>query len=152
MSSEVETSLTILREFLVRDCSSAGSSLRSTPLFSIATISQLLFTRDGVLHVRAMLVVDQFSAPIIRGKPGNFTGAMFTHPTCQIIGHANVEGRVVIIGHDVDPEVVVPPQSEIVRDSSTTLGMTKRPGGRCERHRDPVQCSLLSCRAKSRHL
>src|SRR5437879_7731827 len=39
MSSEVETSLTILRELLARDRSTVGSSLRSTPLSSSATIS-----------------------------------------------------------------------------------------------------------------
>ena len=84
----------------------AGSLLRSTPLSSSATILELLFPCDCAQHIGAMLVVKELATAEIRSKSRNFSGRVFADSADQIIGHANVEHGVVIISHDIDPEIV----------------------------------------------
>jgi len=55
-----------------------------------------------------MLVADQLSAPVIRGKPWNLPSAMLADSARQIVGHSNVEHAIKLICDDVDVEVIIP--------------------------------------------
>ena len=55
-----------------------------------------------------MLVANQLFAAVTGSKSRNFPDAMFADSTFQVIGHADVEHCMMFVGHDVDPEVVVP--------------------------------------------
>src|SRR5437868_9185449 len=94
--------------------------LRSRPFL------ELLFACDGVLHICAVFVVNQFSAAVTRCKPRNSARAMLADPMtpCSTLGMTNDLARR-LIGDNVDPEVIVRWHSKIVRDSSTSLGMTR---------------------------
>src|SRR6266567_1231224 len=106
MSSEyasparTETSLTILRELLVRYPSSVGSSLRSTPLSSIATTSSAAFSVQSrparLCSVRSKLVSDSGN----RRRNLGFSATMLADSARQIIGHSNVEHAVMLIRDD----------------------------------------------------
>jgi hypothetical protein len=78
------------------------------PLSLLATILELLFSCNGVADVCAVLVVDQLLTAIISGEPRNLSGTMLANSARQIICYANIEYSVMIIGHDVDPKVIVP--------------------------------------------
>ena len=54
-----------------------------------------------------MFVVDELATAEIRSESRNFSGTVLANSAGQIIGHTNIEHGVVIISHDIDPEIVV---------------------------------------------
>ncbi len=64
---------------------------------------------------------------VIRSKSARSSLTMLPSSPREAVRHPDVENRVILVGDDVDPKVVVAahvPNLE-ARDSSTSLGMTK---------------------------
>jgi hypothetical protein len=79
------------------------------------------------MNVRIMLVVNKFLASVLGSKTSFDSFAVLPGSAREPISDPDVEHRVIAIGNDVDPEVVITDHhSEFkFRDVSTSLGMTK---------------------------
>ena len=77
--------------------------------------------------VGIMFIVDQLVAPISSWKARTSSFAVLPRSTCKRIRYADVEYGMIAICDDVNPKVVITRHNGriTVRDSSTTLGMTR---------------------------
>jgi hypothetical protein len=107
MSSAVETSLTISEDFWRQVVPPRAHRCDQRHFLLPRPILELLFPRDCAQHIGAMLVVKELATAEIRSESWNFSRAVLADSAGQIIGHANVEHGVVIISHNIDPEIVV---------------------------------------------
>jgi hypothetical protein len=107
MSSEVETSLTILRGSPAPSQSNAIQRDDQLHFFDARSVFELFFTRNRIQHVCAGLVVNQFPTAVISGEAWNLSGTMLGDSAREITGHAKVEQAVMLICDDVDSEVIV---------------------------------------------
>ena len=107
MSSEVETSLDI-SEHLLRKINPVRIHALNQRNFLLARPSlQLLFASERVFDFGIMLPIDELVASIIRRESGNLAGLMFAHSAREIICHSDVEHGIQLIGHDINPEIVL---------------------------------------------
>ena len=75
-----------------------------------------------------MLVVNKFLALVVGSKASLNSLAVLPGSARESVSHPDVEHRVIAIGNDVDPEVVITGHhSELkFRDVSTSLDMTNK--------------------------
>jgi hypothetical protein len=80
------------------------------------------------MNVRIMLVVNKFLALVFRSKARFDSLAVLPGSAREPVSDPDVEHRVIAIGNDVDPEVVITGHhSEFkFRDVSTSLDMTNK--------------------------
>jgi len=78
------------------------------------------------MNIRIMLVVNKFLALVLGSKAGFSSRAVLPSSTREPVSHPDVKHRVIAIGNNVDPEVVITGHhSELkFRDVSTSLDMT----------------------------
>ena len=65
------------------------------------------FASDGSMNVRIMLVVNKFLALVLGNKTSFNSFAVLPGSAREPISDPDVEHRVIAIGNDVDPKVVI---------------------------------------------
>ena len=90
------------------------------------------------MNVRIILVVTKFLALVLGSKTSFNSFAVLPGSARELISAPDVEHRVIAIGNDVDPEVVITDHhSEFkFRDASTSLRVNSA-WSRMERLREP---------------
>ena len=84
------------------------------------------FASDRSINVRIILIVNKFLALVLGSKASFNSFAVLPGSARQPISDSDLEHRVIAIGNNVDPEVVITGHhSEFrFRDVSTSLDMT----------------------------